>query len=72
MGGQHRHAEITFQDGLEGVASFPLVASGSSAPRDIRDHILRSKAATLPYLGRHTTVPVPQVFNYVGMRIRSG
>lgn len=65
MGGQNCHADVTFQDGVKWVARFRLAARGSSPPREIRDHILRSEAATLAYLERHTTIPVPRVFGWV-------
>lgn len=64
MGGQNCHADIIFQDGVKWVARFRHMASGSSPPREIRDHILRSEAATLAYLGRCTTIPVPRVFDW--------
>lgn len=64
MGGQNCHADIIFQDGVKWVARFCHMASGSSPPREIRDHILRCEAATLAYLGRRTTIPVPRVFGW--------
>lgn len=63
MGGQNCHADIMFQGGVKWVARFRLIASGSSPPREIRDYILRSEAATLAYFG-HTAIPVPSVFDW--------
>lgn len=63
MGNQNCHAEIVFQDGVKWLARFPLVKA-SSPPREVRDWILRSEAATLSYLRQHTSIPVPRIFDW--------
>ncbi|XXG99673.1 hypothetical protein Hte_006014 [Hypoxylon texense] len=63
MGGQNCHAEITFQDNVKWLARFRL-AKTSSPPVEARDYILRSEAATMNFLRKHTRIPSPEVFDW--------
>ncbi|KAF5019751.1 hypothetical protein F66182_8236 [Fusarium sp. NRRL 66182] len=63
MGGQNCHAEITFQDNVEWLARFRLTGT-SSPPREVRDWILQSEAATMIYLQQHTSIPTPKIFDW--------
>ena len=63
MGNQNCHAEITFEDNVAWLARFRL-ARTSSPPREVRDWILRSEAATMMYLQHHTRIPTPKVFDW--------
>ncbi|KAI1502336.1 hypothetical protein F5X99DRAFT_379924 [Biscogniauxia marginata] len=63
MGGQNCHAEITFQDNVKWLARFRL-AKTSSPPVEARDYILRSEAATMNFLRKHTRIPTPEVFDW--------
>ncbi|CAH0022764.1 unnamed protein product [Clonostachys rhizophaga] len=64
MGSQNCHAEISFQDNAKWLARFRLVRS-SSPPGIVRDWILRSEAATMTYLQRHTSIRTPRIFDWV-------
>ena len=63
MGNQNCHAEITFDDNVKWLARFRL-ARTSSPPREVRDWILRSEAATMTYMQRYTCVPTPKIFDW--------
>ncbi|UNI18128.1 hypothetical protein JDV02_004418 [Purpureocillium takamizusanense] len=63
MGGQNCHAEVVFADGVVWLARF-RVPSPISPPVDVRDYVLRSEAATMEFLQRHTRVPSPRVFDW--------
>jgi hypothetical protein len=63
MGNQNCHAEITFDDNVKWLARFRL-ARTSSPPREVRDWIIRSEAATMTYLQRHTCIPTPKIFDW--------
>ncbi|CAG7973466.1 unnamed protein product [Penicillium salamii] len=63
MGNQNIHAEITFDDNVKWLARFRL-ARTSSPPREVRDWILRSEAATMIYLQRYTCIPTPKIFDW--------
>ncbi|QSS50860.1 hypothetical protein I7I53_06026 [Histoplasma capsulatum var. duboisii H88] len=63
MGNQNCHAEITFDDNVKWIARFRL-ARTSSPPREVRDWILRSEAATTIYLQQHTCIPTPAIFDW--------
>ncbi|KAJ6149264.1 hypothetical protein N7471_000463 [Penicillium samsonianum] len=63
MGNQNCHAEITFDDNVKWLARFRLTRT-SSPPREVRDWILRSEAATMTYLQRYTCIPTPKVFDW--------
>lgn len=63
MGNQNCHAEITFDDNVKWLARFRL-ARTSSPPREVRDWILRSEAATMTYLQRYTCIPTPKIFDW--------
>ncbi|KAK7428389.1 hypothetical protein QQZ08_005146 [Neonectria magnoliae] len=63
MGNQNCHAEITFQDNIKWLARF-RIARTSSPPREARDWILRSEAATMIYLQQHTCIPTPKIFDW--------
>ncbi|KAJ5848179.1 hypothetical protein N7455_012136 [Penicillium solitum] len=63
MGNQNCHAEITFDDNVKWLARFRL-ARTSSPPREVRDWILRSEAATMTYLQRYTCIPTPKFFDW--------
>ncbi|KAI3316850.1 hypothetical protein HD806DRAFT_516596 [Xylariaceae sp. AK1471] len=63
MGGQNCHAEITFQDNVKWLARFRL-ANTSSPPLEARDYILRSEAATMSFLQKHTRIPSPKIFDW--------
>lgn len=63
MGGQNCHAEITFQDNVKWLVRFRL-AKTSSPPVKARDYILRSEAATMNFLRKHTRIPSPEVFDW--------
>ncbi|KAJ5260632.1 hypothetical protein N7524_008656 [Penicillium chrysogenum] len=63
MGNQNCHAEITFKDSVKWLARF-RVARTSSPPREVRDWILRSEAATMTYLQRYTCIPTPKIFDW--------
>ncbi|KAJ2985829.1 hypothetical protein NUW58_g5330 [Xylaria curta] len=63
MGGQNCHAEITFQDNVKWLARFRL-AKASSPPAKARDYILRSEAATMAFLRKHTRIPSPEIFDW--------
>ncbi|KAJ5356063.1 hypothetical protein N7517_010672 [Penicillium concentricum] len=63
MGNQNCHAEITFDDNVKWLARFRLVRT-ASPPREVRDWILRSEAATMTYLQRYTCIPTPKIFDW--------
>jgi len=63
MGNQNCHAEITFEDNVKWLARFRL-AKTISPPREVRDCILRSEAATMAYLREHTHIPIPKIFDW--------
>ncbi|POR35275.1 Uncharacterized protein TPAR_04528 [Tolypocladium paradoxum] len=63
MGNQNCHVEITFQDNVRWLARFRLTRT-SSPPREVRDYILRSEAATMIYLQQHTRIPTPRIFDW--------
>ncbi|KAJ5653022.1 hypothetical protein N7490_000025 [Penicillium lividum] len=63
MGNQNCHAEITFDDKVKWLARFRL-ARTSSPPREVRDWILRSEAATMTYLQQYTCIPTPKIFDW--------
>ena len=63
MGNQNCHAEITSKDNIKWLARFRL-ARTSSPPREVRDWILRSEAATMTYLQRYTSIPTPRIFDW--------
>ncbi|KAF9885680.1 hypothetical protein FE257_012662 [Aspergillus nanangensis] len=63
LGNQNCHAEITFEDDVRWLARFRLERV-TSPPRNIRDWILQSEAATMIYLQRHTSIPSPKVFDW--------
>ncbi|OAQ98036.1 hypothetical protein LLEC1_01433 [Akanthomyces lecanii] len=63
MGGQNCHAEITFEDGVVWLARFRL-SSLISPPREVRDYVLRSEAATMKFLECHTRIPSPRIFDW--------
>ncbi|KAJ5135521.1 uncharacterized protein N7515_004799 [Penicillium bovifimosum] len=63
MGNQNCHAEITFDDNVKWLARFRLPRT-SSPPREVRDWILRSEAATMTYLQRCTSIPTPNIYDW--------
>lgn len=63
MGGQNCHAEIVFADGVVWLARFRL-SSPISPPPEVRDYVLKSEAATMEFLQRHTRIPSPRVFDW--------
>lgn len=63
IGNQNCHAEITFVDNVKWLARFRL-ARTSSPPREVRDWILRSEAATMTYLQQNTCIPTPKIFDW--------
>ncbi|KAJ8125737.1 hypothetical protein O1611_g7900 [Lasiodiplodia mahajangana] len=63
MGGQNCHAEIAFQDNVKWIARF-RIPSISSPPLEIRDYILKSEAATMDFLQKHTNIPSPEIFDW--------
>ncbi|PNY24045.1 Uncharacterized protein TCAP_06015 [Tolypocladium capitatum] len=63
MGNQNCHVKVAFQDGVEWLACFRLTKS-SSPPRQVRDFILRSEAATMMHLQQHTRIPTPKAFDW--------
>ncbi|KAJ5558471.1 hypothetical protein N7461_002443 [Penicillium sp. DV-2018c] len=63
MGFQNCHAEITFVDNVKWLARLRLTKT-SSPPREVRDWILRSEAATMTYLQQNTCIPTPKVFDW--------
>jgi hypothetical protein len=63
MGNQNCHAVITFDDNVKWLARFRLPRT-SSPPREVRDWILRSEAATMTYLQKHTCIPTPKIFDW--------
>jgi hypothetical protein len=63
MGNQNCHAEITFHDNVKWLARFRLGRT-SSPPREVRDWILQSEAATMTYLQRYTRIPTPKIFDW--------
>lgn len=63
MGGQNCHAEITFEDDVKWLARFRL-RNISSPPLEARDYILRSEAATMEFLQKHTRIPSPKIFDW--------
>ncbi|EFY91710.1 hypothetical protein MAC_02300 [Metarhizium acridum CQMa 102] len=63
MGGQNCHAEVVFADGVVWLARFRL-SSPISPPLEVRDYVLRSEAATMEFLQRHTRIPSPRVFDW--------
>ena len=62
-GNQNCHAEITFEDNVKWLARFRLQRT-SSPPPEVRNWILRSEAATMTFLQRHTCIPVPKIFDW--------
>ncbi|KAI0385191.1 hypothetical protein F5Y04DRAFT_207122 [Hypomontagnella monticulosa] len=63
MGGQNCHADVVFADGVIWLARFRL-SSAISPPPEVRDYVLRSEAATMEFLQRHTRIPSPRVFDW--------
>ena len=63
MGNQNCHAVIVFEDEVEWLGRFRLSWT-LAPPQDVRNRTLRSEAATLTYLQRHTSIPVPRVFDW--------
>lgn len=63
MGGQNCHADVVFADGVVWLARFRL-CSPISPPLEVRDYVLRSEAATMEFLQRHTRIPSPRVFDW--------
>ncbi|KFH47531.1 hypothetical protein ACRE_015910 [Hapsidospora chrysogenum ATCC 11550] len=63
MGAQNCHAEVVFADGVVWLARFRLSSPGSP-PREVRDYVLRSEAATMEFLERHTRIPSPRVCDW--------
>jgi aminoglycoside phosphotransferase (APT) family kinase protein len=63
MGNQNCHTELVFDDGVKWLARFRLTRT-SSPPREVRDSILRSEAATMTYLQRYTRIPSPKIFDW--------
>ncbi|KAI1426419.1 hypothetical protein F5Y12DRAFT_742148 [Xylaria sp. FL1777] len=63
MGGQNCHAEITFEDNVKWLARFRLL-NISSPPLEARDYILRSEAATMEFLQKHTCIPSPKIIDW--------
>ncbi|KAI0911265.1 hypothetical protein F4823DRAFT_636585 [Ustulina deusta] len=63
MGGQNCHAEITFEDQVRWLVRFRL-AKTSSPPVTVRDYLLRSEAATMIFLRKHTQIPSPEVYDW--------
>ncbi|XWX00306.1 hypothetical protein V2A60_008326 [Cordyceps javanica] len=63
MGGQNCHAEVIFEDGVVWLARFRL-SSPISPPREVRDYVLQSEAATMEFLECHTRVPSPRIFDW--------
>lgn len=63
MGGQNCHAEVVFEDGVRWIVRFRL-AKTSSPPREIRDYLLQSEAATMRYLQMHTEIPCPTIHDW--------
>lgn len=61
MGGQNCHADVVFADGVVWLARFRLCRP-ISPPLEVRDYVLRSEAATMEFLQRHTRIPSPRVF----------
>lgn len=53
---------LEFDDGLEWVFRAPSSRYGV-AP-NVVGHLLASEAATLKYIKQHTSIPVPEVFDY--------
>ncbi|KAI0884291.1 uncharacterized protein GGS22DRAFT_165294 [Annulohypoxylon maeteangense] len=63
MGGQNCHAEVVFADGVVWLARFRLT-NANSPPQDVRDHVLRSEAATMEFLQLYTNIPSPRVYDW--------
>jgi aminoglycoside phosphotransferase (APT) family kinase protein len=63
MGGQNCHADIIFADGVTWIARFRL-SSAISPPPNVRDYVLRSEAATMEFLDKHTKIPSPSIFDW--------
>jgi hypothetical protein len=63
MGGQNCHAEVVFADGVVWLARFRL-SSPVSPPLEVRDYVLRSEAAAIEFLQRHTRIPSTRVFDW--------
>ncbi|KAK6948381.1 hypothetical protein Daesc_010147 [Daldinia eschscholtzii] len=63
MGGQNCHAEIMFDDNVKWLAQ-PRLSSASSPPLEARDYILRSEAATMTFLQKHTRIPSPRIYDW--------
>ncbi|KAL1305438.1 hypothetical protein AAFC00_002321 [Neodothiora populina] len=61
-GGMNVHLEIVFDDGVVWLARIRR-HNATSPPPALRDHILRSEAATLHFL-EGTRVPAPKVFRF--------
>ncbi|KAK4452372.1 hypothetical protein QBC34DRAFT_398555 [Podospora aff. communis PSN243] len=53
---------LVFDDGVEWVFRAPSVSH--APPGNITERLLASEAATLKYVRKHTTIPVPEVFHY--------
>lgn len=49
--------------GVVWLARFRL-SSAVSPPPEVRDYVLRSEAATMEFLQRHTRIPSPRVFDW--------
>ncbi|KAK0610583.1 hypothetical protein B0T17DRAFT_565496 [Bombardia bombarda] len=63
MGGQNCHAGVVFTDGVVWLARLRLSNVISPLP-EVRDYVLRSEAATMLFLKRHTRIPSPRVFGW--------
>jgi len=53
---------LSFDDGVEWVFRAPSALH--APPGNITERLLASEAATLKYVRKHTTIPVPEVFHY--------
>ncbi|KAG5991151.1 hypothetical protein E4U52_003960 [Claviceps spartinae] len=62
-GGQNCHAQIKFEDGIVWLARFRIL-NVIAPPPELCDSILESEALTMQFLGRHTRVPSPRVFDW--------
>lgn len=63
MGNQNCHAEIGFNNKVKWLARFRL-ARTSSPPQEVRDWILRSEAATMTYLQKHTCISTLKIYDW--------
>lgn len=53
---------LEFDDGVEWAFRAPC--SSYAAAQGVTGRLLASEAATLKYVGEHTSIPVPEVFHY--------